>query len=322
MLKKMSIKKILVSTSALFALFLVYLIPKNETITLENIKSELEYVDKSVITSSVYLEDSNNYLGKATIALSEKETDIETTAKELIEVLIKGGNGESKIPNGFKSLLPSDTRIISIKYEDGVLKLNLSKELLDVNIEQEEKIIEAIVYTLTNIEGVDKIILYVEGDILNKLPQSKINLPSTLDRSFGINKEYDLTSLKDINQVTVYYVSKFNDNYYYVPVTKYVNDTQEKIKIVIDELTGSTNYNSNLMSFLDNNTKLISVNNSDNIMELEFNNSILNNLNTNEILEEVIYTIALSINDNYDIDEVIFSVEEEQIYKAVLKEIE
>ena len=193
---------------------------------------------------------------------------------------------------------------------------------MDVNIEQEEKIIEAIVYTLTNIEGVDKIILYVEGYILNKLPKTKINLPSTLDRSFGINKEYDLTSLKDINQVTVYYVSKFNDNYYYVPVTKYVNDTQEKIKIVIDELTGSTNYNSNLMSFLDNNTKLISVNNSDNIMELEFNNSILNNLNTNEILEEVIYTIALSINDNYDIDEVIFSVEEEQIYKAVLKEIE
>lgn len=321
MLKKMSIKKILVSTSALFALFLVYLIPKNEVITLDDIKQELEYVDKSVITGNVYLEDSNGYLGRATVALVSSETDIEARAKELIEILIKDGSGESKIPNGFKSLLPSDTKILSIKLEDGVLKLNLSKELLDVNEDQEEKMIEAIVYTLTNVEGINKIILYVEGDILTKLPKSKINLPSMLDRSFGINKEYDITQPKDISRVTVYYISKFNDNYYYVPVTKYINDDREKIKIVIDELTGNTNYNSNLMSFLDSDTKLISVNNSDNVMELEFNNSILNNLNTNEILEEVIYTILLSIDDNYDVDEVVFSVEEETIYKSVLKEI-
>jgi len=106
-----------------------------------------------------------------------------------------------------------------------------------------------------------------------------------------------------------------------VPVTKYVNDEREKIKIVIDELTGSTNYNSNLMSFLDNNTKLLSVNNGNDLMELEFNNSILNNLSTKEILEEVIYTICLSIDDNYDVETVVFSVEEEEIYTSVLKEI-
>ena len=320
MLKKMSIKKILVSTSALFALFLVYLIPKKEVITLDDVKQELEYVDKSIITENIYLEDSNSYLARTLVAVNS--TDIEARAKELLEILIKDGSGESKIPNGFKSILPSDTRILSVKFIDDVLKVDLSKELLDVKEESEEKIIEAIVYTLTSIDGVDKIILYVEGDILTKLPKTKINLPSTLDRTFGINKEYNITKPKDISNVTIYYVSKFNDNYYYVPVTKYVNDDREKIRIVIDELTSTTNYNSNLMSFLNSNTKLMSVNNSDNIMELEFNNSIINNLNTNEILEEVIYTIALSISDNYNIDEVVFSVENEQLYKSVLKEIE
>ena len=322
MIKKMSIKKILVSTSALFALFLVYLIPKNEAITLSDAKEELEYVDKNVITGSIYLLDSNNYLGRATVVLNSKKTDIENRAKELLEILIKDGVGESKIPNGFKSVLPSDTKIISIKFQNDILKINLSKEVLDVKENQEEMIIEAIVYSLTSIENVDKIILYIDGDVLTKLPKTKLNLPATLDRSFGINKEYDINTTKDISGVTVYYVSKFNDNYYYVPVTKYINDNREKIRIVIDELTGSTNYNSNLMSFLDSNTKLISVNNSDNIMELEFNNSILNNLNTKEILEEVIYTIALSIDDNYNVDEVVFKVNDESIYKSVLKGIE
>lgn len=322
MLKKMSIKKIFVSTSVLFALFLVYLIPKESINTLDNVKQELEYVDKNVITSNIYLLDSNSYLGRTTVLVNTQSSEIEARAKELIEILIKDGVGESKIPNGFKSIIPSDTKILSIKYEQGVLKINMSEELLNVNESLEEKVVEAIVYTLTTIKEVDKIILYVEGDVLTKLPKTKINLPSTLDKNFGINKKYDLTSTQDINQVTVFYINKFNEDYYYVPVTKYINDDREKIRIVIDELTSSSNYNSNLMSFLNSNTELLSVNNSDNIMELEFNNSILNNFNTKDILEEVIYTIALSVDANYDIEKLVFSVDSEEIYKTVIKEIE
>lgn len=321
MLKKFSIKKILVSTITLFALFLVYLIPKNVDNTLEDVKQKLEYVDTQAVTSNIYLLDSNNFLARAEVVVSTLDTEIESRAKELLEVLIKDGNGESKIPNGFKSLLPSDTKILSVKYEENILKVDLSKEVLDVDIDNEEKVVEAIVYTLTTIKEVDKIILYVEGDILTKLPQTKLNLPSTLDRSYGINKEYNLTKAKDINQVTVYYVNKFNDNYYYVPVTKYLNDDRDKIKIVIDELTSSSSYNSNLMSFLSSDTKLISVNNSGDIMELEFNNSILNNINTKDILEEVIYTIALSVEENYGVNELVISVDNEEVYKSVLKEI-
>ena len=40
------------------------------------------------------------------------------------------------------------------------------------------------------------------------------------------------------------------------------------------------------------------------------------------ILEEVLYTINLSIADNYDVEEVIFEVENKEIYKSVLKSIE
>ena len=59
-----------------------------------------------------------------------------------------------------------------IEFDNGVLKIDLSKDLLDVKAEIEEKLIESIVYTLTSIDGIDKVILYVEGDILNKLPQT------------------------------------------------------------------------------------------------------------------------------------------------------
>lgn len=322
MLKKISIRKLIISFSALFTLFLIYLIPNNENDKnkLEDIPQELEYVNNDLITSSVFLLDSYNMLGKTEVPVSSK--DIESLAKELLEVLINGGANEDRIPNGFKSVLPSDTKILSLKYDKDLIKVDFSKELLNTSKEMEEKIVEAIVYTLTSINGVNKVIIYVDGNILTKLPQTKINLPSTLDRSFGINKEYDINSIKDINQVTIYYVNKNNDNYYYVPVTKYLNDDRDKIKIVIDELSGNSIYNTNLMSFLNSNAELISSEKKDDLMHLNFNEYIFSDIEEKNILEEVIYIISLSVCDNYEVKGVVFNVENEEIYKTVLKTIE
>ena len=52
MLKKISIRKLIISFSALFTLFLIYLIPNNENDKnkLEDIPQELEYVNNDLIT--------------------------------------------------------------------------------------------------------------------------------------------------------------------------------------------------------------------------------------------------------------------------------
>lgn len=319
MLRKIYLKKILISISALFALFLIYLIP-TENRELKNMKSEITYIDSNVETNNIYLLDSHNMVSLTNIMVSG--SDIETKAKDLIESLIQGSTKEDQIPSGFKSIIPDDTKILNLKLENNILKIDFSKELLNVKKELEEKMIEALTYTLTSIDGIDGIIIYVEGNLLNKLPQTNINLPSTLDRTFGINKEYDITRTKDITTVTTYYVSKNNDEYYYVPVTKYLNDDREKIKIVIDELESSKMYNTNLMSFLNDNVKLLSVEQLEDTLTLNFNEYIYSNLDTKEILEEVIYTICLSVEDNYDVKQIVFNVNEEEIYKSVLKSIE
>ena len=67
--------------------------------------------------------------------------------------------------------------------------------------------IESIIYTLTSIDGIDKVIIKVEGEVLNKLPNSKTNIPTVLDKSYGINKSYDLSNLNDILSYTTYYTS-------------------------------------------------------------------------------------------------------------------
>ena len=318
MLKRIYTKKLIVCSIVIFAIILIYFIPSDNKKL--KIKEEVEYVNEDIKTSKIFLLDSNNYLASTDIIAKGKT--VEAKAKELIEALIIDGKKQDSIPNGFKAIIPSNTKIRSLVYKDNLIKLDLSKEMMNTKIDNEEKIIEAIVFTLTSIDGVDYVIIYMDGDILTTLPQSKITLPSTLDRSFGINKEYNIISTKNINKTTVYYISEFNNKEYYVPVTKINNDERSKIEIIIDELSSSNVYKTNLMSYLNNNTKLISVNETENELVINFNSAIFNDINTKDILEEVIYTISMSIHDNYSVDTVIYNVEDKEIYKSVLKTIE
>ena len=191
MLTKILKKRIILTTAVLFALSLMYILPKEKLYTLDKVEEELVYEDENLNKEVVYLLDSNNMLGRTEVVINQN--DVISKARELLEILINNDKSENKIPNG-------------------------------------------------SIKDVDKVILYVDGEILTKLPKSGLNLPSTLDKSYGINKEYDLTTYKDVNQVTIYYVNKYNDQTYYIPVTKYLNDDREKIKIIIEELASSSSY--------------------------------------------------------------------------------
>lgn len=313
MLKKISIRKIILSSLALFAMFLIYIIPANEN-TL-NIKEELEYVNTNIESSPIFLMDQNSYVALTSVAVND--TNIENKARQLIKVLTIGGM-DSKIPSGFSAIIPPNTEVLSLNYENGVIKVDFSKDLLNISEKLEEKMVEAIVYTLTSIDKVDGVIIYVEGDILTKLPKTKINLPSTLDKTFGINKEFDLTSTKDITDVTIYYINQISDNYYYVPVTKYINDDRDKASIIIDELSRNFNPNKNLMSFLNDGTRLVSSEVKDGYMYLNFNEDILNSSVSEDISKETLDMITLSIGANYDVKEVVFNVGDRELYKIAL----
>lgn len=317
MLKRMYKRKLIICTLVLFSIFLVCLFPHKKYNT--NIKEELNY-NNNVNTSTIFLLDSNNYI--ACTKIITKEKNIEKKAIELLESLIIDSNKQDNIPNGFKAIIPAGTKILSLKYNDGVIKVNFSRELMDTKEEKEEQIIEAIIYTLTSIKDVKYIIIYMENELLTKLPKSKINLPSTLNRSFGINKEYNVNKLENINKTTVYYINTFDNKSYYVPVTKINNDKRSKIEIIIDELSSNNTYKTNLMSYLNSNTKLINAEENENELKLSFNNSILDNINDQVILEEVIYTISLSVKDNYNVDSVVFTIDNKEIYKSVLKTLE
>ena len=262
----------------------------------------------------IYLIDKNNYVAKTNIQVSSLKKDL--LIDELIEAMKMDGKYQDKIPNGFCALLPSDTKLLGKEINNDVVTLNFNSNVLDVKSENEEKIIESLIYSITSIDGIDKIIIKIDGENLKKLPKIGIMLDTELTRDYGINKTYDIDSIKGINKVTIYYTNKTNNNdVYYVTVTKYVNNDEEKIKIIIDELASKFSFESNLMSYLNYNTKLIDYNLTENEIDLNFNEYLFDSNENKKVLEEVIYSISYSVMDNYNVDKVNFFVNSEKVTK-------
>lgn len=298
MLKRKAIKSIIISLSCLVILGILYLFPDKN----DSIKSNIYNNKKN--TNVIYLVDNNNYISRVSTILTS--TNLESNIKEIISILTIDSN--KYIRDGFNKIIPASTKLLNVSIDNDLVKLNFSKELLNVDIKNEEKMIEAIVYSITSLDNIKYVSIYVEGKILNKLPNSNIKLNTILDRNIGINKEFNISKINNTCKATIYYLSKYNDYYYYVPVTKYTDNTFSKIEIIIDELTSSKMLNTNLMSYLNNNTELLSYNETDKTLLLNFNESILSDINTNNILEEVTYSINLSIKDSYDVEEVLYYV--------------
>ena len=319
MLKRMILKKITITALTLFILLLIYLMPTNKINNRNlDVKQNLEYTYTNDL-ETIYLLDYNDYVARTFIKGCSCSSAVDK-ASDLLQGLIVEGKKSNIIPNGFKAIIPSGTRDLALNLYKGVLTIDFSKEILEINKKYEEKMLESLIYTLTSINGIDSVKILVEGEELKQLPNSNKQLPSLLDRDYGINKVYNLTGTNNIDSYTVFYVNEFNDNYYYVPVTKYINnDKLDKIKIIIEELTSNPVYESNLMSFLNVNTKLLDYEIKDDVIKLNFNNLILSDITGNSILEEVIYTISLSVSNEIDVKEVIFMVENEEIYKKVLE---
>ena len=299
MLKRKAFKKIIISISCLLILGIIYLFPNKD----ENSK------DNTIIsnndTNIIYLLDKNDYISRVTTVLSTN--NLENNIREIIKYLTIDSN--KYIREGFKKIIPKNTKVLDLNVHDSLVKINFSKELLNIDKENEQKLIESIVYSITSLDNIKYVSIFVEGKILDRLPNSNIKLNTVLDRSIGINKEFNINNIFNTTKTTIYYLSKYKDYYYYVPVTKIYNNNISKIEMIIKELSSSKLLNTNLISYLNNNTELLSYNETDKSLILNFNENIFNSINANNILEEVTYSINLSIKDNYnEVEEVIYYV--------------
>lgn len=314
MLKRKALKKIMITTLTVCLLLAIYLMPSSINSGKNSQKMEVKY-SENVEKMNIYLLNNESLLVKATTII-DKDKELIEKARSILNNLIDSSS--DLLPNGLNGMIPKKTKILDLFHTEGIVTVNFSKEILAIEEAKKEKMLEAITFSLLEIDGVNGVKIQVDGKALNEVMEG--SFPEVFTREYGINKKYDIKKRKDIQKVVVYYIEKIGDEQYFVPITKYVDDAREKISIIIDDLSSSYIYEPNLVSYLNQNTELINFELDSDTMILNFNTSIF--MDDKEILEEVVYSIGYSVFDNYDVKEVIFQVNNEEILKKTLKDIE
>ncbi len=307
MIKKYTINKICVTSVSLFLLLMFYLVPSTPE---SEVKIDKSIGDKKEVV--VYLMDKDYYLGRM-IEYASYDNIVDLVNKKL-DILI---NGSDEL-NSFSPIIPKNTKVNSIKVDKNNIYIDFSKDILNVSKYNEELMIESIIYTITDINGIDNIYLSINKEPLKIFPKSNKEIPYPLNRGYGINKKYDLDSLNNITKTTVYFNKSYDDIEYLVPITKVMNTTSEKIDIIIEELKSIVNAQYNLNSYIPNNLEVVSHEVTDDKMNLIFNEFILDK-EKSVVLEEVKYAIAQSIFDNYNVKEVVFSTKDKNNIATITK---
>ena len=292
MLKKHAFQKIIKTSIALFILLLLCIFPKNDS----QIPEEVIYINEP--SMPIYVMDKNGYVARTSAIKNDKIDEI----KYIIDLLTINSLSSINLPVGFIGVIPENTELLSYELKNGLLKLNFSKEFLTIKQEKLEKAIESLIYSLCELENVKKIMLFVENKVIN-------NIPEVLDKKYGINKKYDIEDIKGTSKTTIYYLSKNNDIYYYIPITKISNTTQEAVEVIVSELKNMPIYEANLISYLNASFELKDYQVMENAIHLSFNNLLLANLDEKDIEEKVKYTLSLSLRDTYNIEDITITLD-------------
>lgn len=281
--------------------------PQNVTYTDEGAVTEettgKEVVDQEVAEGSVmtelYLLDKNGYVVPQTLPLPKTES----VAKQAVEFLVQDGQVTEMLPNGFAAVLPAETEV-SVDIKDNTAVVNFSNEFKNYKPEDELKILQSVTWTLTQFDSVDKVKLKLNGHDLHEMPVAGTPIGDTVSRANGIN--IDTTEVVDITNTeaaTVYYLAGEEGSYYYVPVTRRVDENN--IEGVVAELVKGPSYTSALISdFLPGVALIDEPKIEDGKVTLNFNESIYGSFEEKIVSEHLLNALVLSLTEQEGIESV------------------
>lgn len=258
---------------------------------------------EGTVKTELYLIDKNGYVVPRTFALPKKES----VAKQALEYLVKDGPVTELLPNGFSAVLPPDTEM-TVDIKDGTAIVDFNNEFKNYKEEDELKILQSVTWTLTQFDSIDNVKLMINGVELKEMPVGGTPIGNPLSRELGINHDTaDVIDITGTEAATVYYIGGEEDSYYYVPVTKRVEE--KTIENIVAELVKGPAHSSGLLTDFMPDVEL----NGDPVVEdgkviLDFNDSIYGSFEEKIISQHVLNMLALTLTEQEGIDSVAITV--------------
>lgn len=268
--------------------------------------------NKSVSKHKVYVLDADGMIVPWEMELPESKG----TAKQVLSYMVQGGEGEKLLPSGFRAILPKGTKVLGMTIKDGVATVDFSPEFKKYKAEDEQKILEAVTWALTEFEAVKEVNIWINGHPQEVMPVKGTPV-SHLNRERGINVEIsDKVKPGQAMAVTLYFQNQVSDKLtYFVPVTRYLPKADNKGLAVVQELIQGPKTGSPLFSALLPSVNVKSVKQQKDIMVVNFDNKILS-YSQGEASPEALDAVILSLTENSDAKKVQIMVEGKNVVKA------
>lgn len=258
-----------------------------------------EEASEGSVKTELYLFDKNGYVVPQTFSLPKTES----VAKQALEYLVEGGPVTDMLPNGFTAVLPAETEV-SVDITDNTAVVDFSNEFKNYKPEDELKILEAVTWTVTQFDSVENVKLKLNGHELTEMPVAGTPIGKTVSRANGINLDTtDVVDITNTKAATVYYVSGEEGSYYYVPVTRRVEENN--VEGVVAELVKGPSYSSTLINDFSPDVELLEEPKiEEGKVTLNFNESIYGSFEEKIISEHVLNMLVLSLTEQDGIESV------------------
>jgi germination protein M len=205
---------------------------------------------------TLYYKDAYGYVAPISMILPNTEQ----IAKKSLEYLIEDGPAQALLPAGFTALIPKGTEIkgINIVSEQKLAVVDFSNAFSSYNAQDERKIMEAVVWTLTGFPTINQVQFHLEGKAMTEMPVSNTPLAEPLTRRMGINLELAPgVNVGQATPVTLYFHNETAAQFtYFVPVTRMIKRTDQTNTAVMEQLVQGPLGNNGLTATLTAATKV------------------------------------------------------------------
>ncbi|TGB04130.1 GerMN domain-containing protein [Halobacillus salinus] len=266
-----------------------------------------EQPTSQTVERELYLMDENGMIVPQTIELPASQE----AASQAIEYLVKDGPVTNLLPNGFQAVLPAGTEVLGLNPEaDGTMVVDLSEEFKNYDAKDEQKILEAMTYTLTQFDGIKRIKLWINGYEQNVMPVDGTPVSQGVSRSDGINVQgADHVDVLDTEAVTVYFPAQSGDQIYQVPVTTRVQKGDDLYTTVVQALLEGPALETSLLQPFNDEAEVLKTELNDGVLSLSFNEAILTGQDQPTLSNAALASLVMSLTDFEEVESVEVNVE-------------
>lgn len=248
-----------------------------------------------LVRRKVYLLSNDGLVVPVTVSFEKKQG----LADELyyLITLLKEDNNLDKNLNG---VINKDTSITELIIQDKVLTVGFSKEFTNYKQKNELRIVEALVWTLSQYDEVNAVNIKVDGKLLTKMPLGKTPLPKDMTKDIGINNHV-FPGLLSAKRVVTYYQKTIGEQVMFVPVSN--NLFEDDISVFLELSLKKTPVIYGLSPLKElKNADVVSVNEIENDIQIELTTSCL--IEEDLVDYDVFYALSVALS-SYKVDSTI-----------------